>query len=579
MGKMSRLGNALYEGDVSIDFVGRKWLWYAISGIIVLLAVGGPLLQGPQLRHRVRGRRRVQGQPARRPGHPGQRRQDPHRRRRHRHRRGLLADREHLRRVDPRADRGARATTRPPRSPRPSPRRSTSMPQDDISAHGRRRQLGRTGRQARADRPGRLPRPGGAVHLGLLPRVEDVRRGDRRPGPRHRDHHRRLRALRLRGHPGHGHRPADDPRVLALRHRRRLRQGPGEHPNLRQSRKTYAELANLAVNQTLVRSINTSIVALLPVGAILYVGVATLGSGALKDLALVAVRRHGRRCLLLDLHRHAARGAAEVRTRRRSPSRTPGRRRAPRRDVDRYADVPCSPTTCRCATTDDDVRPGGRGRRRTSAPAPAPPRRPEASGSGRVVPEPEDAAARLRARRAHPAHPAAALQARQVSGPMTLSRGRGLSALIAVAVRDIPDFPKPGVTFKDITPLLDDHAAFTAVVEALATPVATPTARSWSTRSSAWRPAGSSSRRRSRWRSASASCRSASPASCRGDARGQLRARVRRGDPRDAPRRPRAGRAGAGRRRRARHRWHRRATAALVEQAEASCTASRCCWS
>ena len=36
---------------------------------------------------------------------------------------------------------------------------------------------------------------------------------------------------------------------------------------------TYAEAANLAVNQTLVRSINTSIVALLPVGAILYVGV------------------------------------------------------------------------------------------------------------------------------------------------------------------------------------------------------------------------------------------------------------------------------------------------------------------
>ena len=56
--------------------------------------------------------------------------------------------------------------------------------------------------------------------------------------------------------------------------------------NLSQSRRTYAELANLAVNQTLVRSINTSIVALLPVGAILYVGVVTLGSGALKDLAL-----------------------------------------------------------------------------------------------------------------------------------------------------------------------------------------------------------------------------------------------------------------------------------------------------
>jgi preprotein translocase subunit SecF len=50
--------------------------------------------------------------------------------------------------------------------------------------------------------------------------------------------------------------------------------------------RTYDEAANLAVNQTLVRSINTSIAALLPVGAILYVSVTQLGSGPLKDLAL-----------------------------------------------------------------------------------------------------------------------------------------------------------------------------------------------------------------------------------------------------------------------------------------------------
>lgn len=43
-----------------------------------------------------------------------------------------------------------------------------------------------------------------------------------------------------------------------------------------------------------------------------------------------------------------------------------------------------------------------------------------------------------------------------------------LSDLIGSLIRDIPDFPKPGVTFKDITPLLDDCAAFTAVVAALA---------------------------------------------------------------------------------------------------------------
>ncbi len=52
------------------------------------------------------------------------------------------------------------------------------------------------------------------------------------------------------------------------------------------SRMTYSESANLAVNQTLVRSINTSIIALLPVGAILFVGSFILGAGTLKDLSL-----------------------------------------------------------------------------------------------------------------------------------------------------------------------------------------------------------------------------------------------------------------------------------------------------
>ncbi|MEZ0077444.1 adenine phosphoribosyltransferase [Planotetraspora sp. GP83] len=35
-------------------------------------------------------------------------------------------------------------------------------------------------------------------------------------------------------------------------------------------------------------------------------------------------------------------------------------------------------------------------------------------------------------------------------------------------IRDIPDYPKPGILFKDITPLLADHAAFTQVVDELA---------------------------------------------------------------------------------------------------------------
>jgi preprotein translocase subunit SecF len=52
------------------------------------------------------------------------------------------------------------------------------------------------------------------------------------------------------------------------------------------SRMTYSGAANLAVNQTIVRSINTSVVALLPIGAILFAGVVLLGAGPLKDLSL-----------------------------------------------------------------------------------------------------------------------------------------------------------------------------------------------------------------------------------------------------------------------------------------------------
>jgi preprotein translocase subunit SecF len=49
---------------------------------------------------------------------------------------------------------------------------------------------------------------------------------------------------------------------------------------------TFASQVNLAVNQTLVRSINTSVVAVLPVAAILFIGAALLGVGTLRDIAL-----------------------------------------------------------------------------------------------------------------------------------------------------------------------------------------------------------------------------------------------------------------------------------------------------
>jgi adenine phosphoribosyltransferase len=47
------------------------------------------------------------------------------------------------------------------------------------------------------------------------------------------------------------------------------------------------------------------------------------------------------------------------------------------------------------------------------------------------------------------------------------SRPVDLTKLIIDRIRDVPDYPKPGVVFKDITPLLADHTAFAAVVDAI----------------------------------------------------------------------------------------------------------------
>ncbi|MBT2481247.1 protein translocase subunit SecF [Streptomyces sp. ISL-94] len=54
----------------------------------------------------------------------------------------------------------------------------------------------------------------------------------------------------------------------------------------KQTRWTYSEIANRSINGTLVRSINTTVVALLPVGALLFIGGGFLGAGMLNDISL-----------------------------------------------------------------------------------------------------------------------------------------------------------------------------------------------------------------------------------------------------------------------------------------------------
>ncbi len=160
--------------------------------------------------------------------------------------------------------------------------------------------------------------------------------------------------------------------------------------NLSKGRRTYAELANLAVNQTLVRSINTSIVALLPVGVILYVGTTMLGTGALKDLALalfvgMAAGAYSSIFIATPLAVHLkSREKAITQQDARARSRT-------RRDVDRYANVPVFTEDMPMRDDDDDddreIPLEGDPVTREDRGDVRPSRRPEASGSGRVVPE------------------------------------------------------------------------------------------------------------------------------------------------------------------------------------------------
>jgi preprotein translocase subunit SecF len=58
------------------------------------------------------------------------------------------------------------------------------------------------------------------------------------------------------------------------------------HDITKQNRYTYSDIANQSLNSTLVRSINTTVVALLPVAALLFIGGGILGAGVLNDIAL-----------------------------------------------------------------------------------------------------------------------------------------------------------------------------------------------------------------------------------------------------------------------------------------------------
>ena len=159
---------------------------------------------------------------------------------------------------------------------------------------------------------------------------------------------------------------------------------------LRNKRHSYAEAANLAVNQTLVRSINTSIVALIPIGAILYVSAVQLGASSLKDLALaqfvgMAAGVFSSVFIAPRVLVHMKSTESEVKLAERRA------RAAAKRHADPYASVPAftddMPVRDEPGLEDEAEGDLGEGAP-VSQPAPSAqePRRPEAAGRGRVAP-------------------------------------------------------------------------------------------------------------------------------------------------------------------------------------------------
>ncbi|WP_445255776.1 protein translocase subunit SecF [Nocardioides aurantiacus] len=391
MGRMSRLGNRLYEGETSIDFVGRKWLWYAISAVIMGIAVTGLLVRGLNFGIEFEGGVEYQvNLPA---NEVTQDNADVIR--------GAVADTgldaASAPIVNTSGTDSIRVQTEEMSNDQATEVRDAIAEaigvdaRDDISTQ----EVGASWGQQVAER----------ALLGLVVFLVLVvlfiwaymREWKMSVAALVALAHDLVITIGIYAISGFEVTPATVTGVLTIlgfslydtvvvfdKVKENTRATKG-------SRRTYAEQANLAVNQTLVRSINTSIVALLPVGAILYVGVASLGTGALKDLALslfvgMAAGAYSSIFIATPLAVHLKQGEKDIKA---SDARAKARSR---RNVDRYAEVPVfhegMPVSDEGAAYDpEDPDAGPDDDRAPAGPVRAPARRPEASGSGRVVPE------------------------------------------------------------------------------------------------------------------------------------------------------------------------------------------------
>jgi preprotein translocase subunit SecF len=283
MSKLSRLGQQLYDGHVSIDFVGRKWLWYSISAVIVAVSVYG--LVGPKLNLGIEFEGGVEYRVAMAPGEANQENVE------------AISDAVRGSGIEnasaPIANTSGEDTIRVQTEPLTTDESDQiaqlirdAVPAEDLSSN----LIGPSWGQQVAERA--LTGLGVFLVLVVLLIWAYFREWKMSVAALVALAHDVIITVGVYALSGFEVTPATVTGVLTILGFSlydtvvvfdKVRENTA---NLARSHRTYAEAANLAVNQTLVRSINTSIVAILPVAALLYVGVVTLGSGALKDLAL-----------------------------------------------------------------------------------------------------------------------------------------------------------------------------------------------------------------------------------------------------------------------------------------------------
>ncbi len=226
MSTKQSLAHRLYTGDVSYDFVGKRKLWYAVSAVIVALCVLTIAIRGLNLSIDFTG-----GSEFTVPTQVSSSSIDDYR---DAVQDSGLADLGEIK-VNTIGDGQVRIQVRALTAEEINQMTALLAERAGLPTEGGHQQpdravLGPADHPAGPHRARGVPRPGRADDRRLLPQLEDVGGRAGRAAARPRHHRRRVRAAAVRVHAGQPHRHADDPRLLAVRHGGRVRQGARQHP-------------------------------------------------------------------------------------------------------------------------------------------------------------------------------------------------------------------------------------------------------------------------------------------------------------------------------------------------------------